>query len=166
MPPLNVEDLSGVELTYLGVLSLGLVSADLAHDTRFRMEYVCAVAHALVRGEARERYLTGGGEQHEAAPNFREALRHAIIDLDRKGVIGIGPPEELAILKPTAPDLDAVYGEVDINRHPPIFDRFLSQRCMDLLMDNEPAHAWLMELYAESGDVWAELYKQGYGNYR
>ncbi len=167
MSALSANDLSAVQRTYLGVLSLGLVSADQAKDNRFRIEYVSAGAHALFNGLQRDAYLEpdSGGDCAAGAP-FRGELRAAIIDLDRKGVIGVGPPQDLMILKPSAPDPDAIYGEVDLNRHPPIFDRFLAQRCMDALLENGAAHAYLMELYAASGDVWHVLYKQGYGNYR
>jgi hypothetical protein len=163
MSALTLGDLSPVQQTYLGVLSLGLVSADQAGDGRFRMEYVCAISHALVQGLPRETYTA---EEHHANEAFRGELRHAIIDLDRKGVIGIGPPQDLVILRPSAPDPDAAYGDVDVNRHPPIFDKYLSQRCMDVLLACAEVHRYLMDLYADSGDVWRELYKQGYGDYR
>jgi hypothetical protein len=160
---LTVADLSPVEQSYLGVLSLGLVSADLAHDDRFLMEHVVAVAHALRLGEPAETYR-GAGE-FEASDPFREELRHALIDLDIKRVIGIGPPQDLAILRPSTPPEQA-YGTVDINRHPPIFDRYLAQRCMDELFAVPAVYDYLMGLYAISSEIWGRLHEQGYGAYR
>ena len=160
---LTVSDLTPVEQSYLGVLSLGLVSADLAHDDRFRMEHVVAVAHALRLGEPENTYR-GAGE-FEASAAFREQLRQALIDLDIKRVIGIGPPQDLAILKPSVPPEQA-YGAVDINRHPPIFDRYLAQRCMDDLFAVPADYDYLMGLYAISTEIWGKLHAQGYGAYR
>ena len=164
MTTLMPDDLSPIQRTYLGVLAVGLVPADLAHDSRFRMEYITAVAHALVQGLPRDALV--GPEEHTASPEFRAALRRAIIDLDQKGVVGIGPPQDLAIMRPAVQDPAALYGAVDLNRHPPVFDRYLSQRCMDTLLDQPDVYRYLMDLYADSGDVWHELYKQGYGQYR
>jgi len=167
VPAYSVEDLTPLQRTYLGVLSLGLVSADQAHDSRFRMEYVTAVTHALMQSKPAGAFTaTRDGDGHWAADALRGDLRAAIVDLDRKGVIGVGPPEDFVILKPAVAASDAAYGDVELNRHPPIFDRFLAQRCMDELMENPAAHAYLMELYAESADVWGRLYKQGYGTWR
>jgi len=160
---LTVADLTPVEQTYLGVLALGLVSADLAHDSRFRMEHVCAVAHALRLHEPTDAYL--GPDEQEASESFREEMRRSMIDLDIKRVIGIGPPQDLAILKPSVPPEQA-YGAVDINRHPPIFDRYLAQRCMDDLLAVPAAYDYLMDLYAQSSEIWGRLHAQGYGNYR
>lgn len=160
---LTVDDLTPIEQTYLGVLSLGLVSADQARDSRFRMEYVCAAAHALRQGMTEDTYLTYG--DHEATEQLRDDLRTAMIDLDVKRVIGIGPPQDLQILKPSVSAVEA-YGTIDINRHPPIFDRFLAQRCMDQLLAVPAAHRFLMALYTDSSDIWGKLYEQGYGQYR
>lgn len=162
MTALTVADLSPIARTYLGVLALGLVSADQARDARFRMERICAISHALVQELPETTFLAPGGEEATAA--FRDGVRVAIIDLDQKGVIGIGPPQDLLILRPVA--VPAAYGDVDVNRHPPIFDRYLAQRCMDELMAIPRLHDLLMELYAESSDVWRVLYQQGYGQYR
>ncbi len=163
MSALTVADLTPVECTYLGVLSLGLVSADQAHDDRFRMERVCAVTHALLQGEPETTLLVAA---ESATPAFRDELRAAMVDLDQKGVIGIGPPQDLVILRPAAERPGDGYGSVDINRHPPIFDRYLAQRCMDELLANPAVHQFLIALYAESGEVWHTLYQQGYGQYR
>jgi hypothetical protein len=160
MTALTIADLSPVERTYLGVLALGLVSADQAHDDRFRMERVCAVSHALLQGLP-ESALLESEERSSAA--FRGELRAAMVDLDQRGVIGIGPPRDLVILRPAA---EHPAGEVDVNRHPPIFDRYLAQRCMDVLMADPAVHHFLIDLYAESGEVWHQLYQQGYGQYR
>ncbi len=161
MTALTTNDLSPLAQTYLGVLAVGLVPADLAHEARFRMEHVCAVTHALVQGLAADTYLDA--EPFTAMPDFQQKLREQLVDLDQKQIIGVGPAQELAIMRPGIERPDAFYGTVDINRHPPIFDRYLSQRCMELVMANEAAHQFLIELYADSGDVWRELYKQGYG---
>lgn len=161
MTALTTADLSPLEQTYLGVLAVGLVPADLARDPRFRMEYICAVCHALMQDLAPDALL--GAEPFIAAAKFQQTLREQLVELDRKQIIGIGPAQELAIIRPGVERSDAFYGTVDINRHPPIFDRYLAQRCMELVMDNEPAHRFLIELYADSGDIWRELYKQGYG---
>jgi hypothetical protein len=157
---LTVADLSDVEQTYLGVLALGMVSAEIAHDTRFRMEHVCAVTHALRRGEPENSY-SGPGE-NEASDAFRDALRQALIRLDIKRVIGIGPPQDLLILKPSIPT-EQGYGVVDVNRHPPIFDRYLAQRCMDELLNLPAVYRYLMALYAESSEIWGARYAQGGG---
>lgn len=162
MTALTVADLTPVERTYLGVLSLGLVSADQAHDDRFRMERVCAIVHALRQGLPEAALQDGDGC---ATPDFREELQTAIVDLDQKGIIGIGPPQDLVILRPAA-ERPVGHADVEVNRHPPIFDRYLAQRCMDELMENETVHRFLIELYAESGEVWHTLYQQGYGQYR
>ena len=157
---LTVADLSPVEQTYLGVLALGMVSAEIARDDRFRMEHVCAVTHALRRNEAEGVYA--GADENTASDAFRNELRSALIDLDMKRVIGIGPPQDLMILKPSVPPEQA-YGAVDINRHPPIFDRYLAQRCMDDLLGQPVVYRYLMGLYAESSAIWGERYEQGGG---
>ncbi len=161
MTALTTNDLSPLEQTYLGVLAVGLVPAELAHEARFRMEHICAVTHALVQGLTPEAFL--GAEPFTAAPDFLQQLREQLIDLDQKQIIGVGPAQVLAIVRPGIERPGAFYGTVDINRHPPIFDRYLAQRCMELVMANEAAHQYLIELYADSGDLWRELYKQGYG---
>ncbi|HLZ72397.1 MAG TPA: hypothetical protein VKV26_21035 [Dehalococcoidia bacterium] len=164
MSTLNREDLTAVEQTYLGVLALGLVSADQAHDDRFRTGGICARTQALLEAAPAERYLDGDG-QH-AAPPFREALREAIIELDRKGIIGLGPPRDLVVLTPSPESREAAYATLDIDRNPPIFDRYLAQRCMDALLSRPEIHAYLMGLYADSSDVWHELYQRGKTQWR
>ncbi|MHB8576151.1 MAG: hypothetical protein ACYDCQ_12565 [Dehalococcoidia bacterium] len=162
---LTVDDLSLIERTYLGVLAMGLVPADLARDDRFRIEYLCAVCHAMRQDRPRTTYADG---ENQASAEFHGELREALIDLDRRRVIGIGTPRDLVILRPEAPP-EAAYGSIDLNRHPPIFDRFLAQRCMDELLNLPPIYRLLMDLYAESGDIWGDLYeqdKQGYGDHR
>lgn len=162
MSALTVNDLTLLEQTYLGVLATGLVPADLAGDDRFRMEYVCALCHALRQGLPADAFTA---ESHVADAEFRKQLRETMIDLDQKRVIGIGPPQDTVILRPEVPP-DAAYGAVDLNRHPPIFDRYLAQRCMDELLNHPDAYRLLMDLYAESGEVWRRLYDHGYGNHR
>jgi len=167
MTALSTADLSPLEHTYLGVLALGLVAADQARDPRFRMEYVCARCHALALGQPVETFLAPtAADEYRASADFQRQLREALIDLDLKRVIGIGPPQDLLILKPSVERPDALYGAVDLNRHPPIFDRYLAQQCMDTLLNDAAAHRYLMALYADSGDVWHELYKQGIAQYR
>src|SRR5579875_124270 len=166
---LTVDDLTPIEQTYLGVLALGLVSADQARDPRFRMEYICARTHALRHSEPETTYLGTGA--CEASPEFRDALRAAILDLDAKRVIGIGAPVELVIM-PETPAGDAPVSpgraaeSVDVNRHPPIFGRYLAQRCMEELLNVPAIYDYLMSLYADSSDIWGALYEQGYGQYR
>ena len=164
MTTLKPEDLTPLERTYLGVLATGLVPADLARDTRFRMEFITAVCHAMVEGLPEGGFL--GDEEFTASTEFRHRLRKAIVDLDLKQVIGVGAPQDVVIMKPSVTQPEALYGQIDLNRHPPIFDRYLSQRCMDELMELPSVHLYLMALYADSGDIWHELYKQGYGQYR
>ena len=163
---LTVDDLTPVEQTYLGVLALGLVSADQAHDPRFRMEAICARTHALRRGEPVTIYL--GADDYTASPAFREELRTAIFDLDAKRVIGIGAPVELVIMPEPEASISASRPpeSVDINRHPPIFDHYLAQRCMDELLNIPAVYDYLMPLYADSSEIWGALYEQGYGQYR
>ena len=164
MTVLTTADLTALQRTYLGVLALGLVSADQAHDPRFRMEYVCARCQAIVEDRPASAYADDAG--HRAAEPFRAALREAMIDLDRKGVIGLGPPQDLVVLTPSLEAREAVYANVDINRHPPIFDRYLAQCCMDELLGLPAAHAYLMALYADSSDVWHEVYQRGESQWR
>jgi DNA-binding FadR family transcriptional regulator len=104
--------------------------------------------------------------EHRAVEPFRATLREAMIDLDRKGVIGLGPPQDLVVLRPSPESREAAYASVDLNRHPPIFDRYLAQRCMDELLALPEAHAYLMALYADSSDVWHEVYQRGESQWR
>jgi len=164
MTNLTPEDLTALERTYLGVLSLGLVPADLARESRYRLERITAICHAMLQELPVETFL---GEQADTAnERICQEMRTAMIDLDRKGVIGAGPPQDLMILKPSPEAIDTAYGNLDINRPPPIFDRFLAQRCMELLMERDEIRRFLMVMYADSGEVWGDLYKQGYGQYR
>ena len=164
MTVLTPADLSPLERTYLGVLSLGLVSADLAHEPRFRMEYICARCQAMV--ERRPESVYADDAVHHATARFCAELREAMIDLDRKGVIGLGPPQDLVVLKPSPESRESTYANLDVNHHPPIFDRYLAQRCMDELLALPEAHGYLMTLYADSSDVWHELYQRGESQWR
>jgi hypothetical protein len=163
MELLSAEELSQLERTYLGVLAMGLVPEELARAPRFRMECVCAVSHALLQDLPADTFLVAA---HTATPAFVSDLRDAIVDLDKKGIVGTGPPQEVVLLTATPEFLQRGYGSLDINKHPPIFDRFLSQRCMDLLFAHPAVHSFLLELYAESSDIWGDLYKEGYGQFR
>jgi hypothetical protein len=164
MTVLTTADLNPLQRTYLGVLALGLVTADQARDPRFRMEYICARCQTIVEGRPASAYADGA--EHRAVEPFRSALREAMIDLDRKGVIGLGPPQDLVVLTPSLESREAVYANVDVNHHPPIFDRYLAQRCMDELLALPEAHAYLMALYADSSDVWHEVYQRGESQWR
>ncbi|HEY7295342.1 MAG TPA: hypothetical protein VH916_09875 [Dehalococcoidia bacterium] len=164
MSVLNPEDLSSLQRTYLGVLALGLVSADQARDPRFRMDYICARCQAMTEHLPPERFA--GATEFSASEPFRADLREAMIDLDRKGIIGLGPPQDLVVLRPSLESREAVYATVDVNRHPPIFDRYLAQRCMDMLLSLPEAHTYLMALYADSGEVWQGLYQRGETQWR
>lgn len=164
MTVLMPADLSTLQRTYLGVLALGLVSADQARDPRFRIEYICARCQAIV--ERRPAAAYAGDADHRAVEPFRTELREAMIDLDRKGVIGLGPPQDLVVLTPSLETREAAYAKVDVNRHPPIFDRYLAQRCMDELLSLPEAHAYLMALYADSGEIWHAIYQRGESQWR
>ncbi len=164
MPVFDPADLTPLQQTYLGVLALGLVSADQARDPRFRMESICARGQAIVEHAPPERYLSD--TEYEACDSFRAGLREAMIDLDRQGIIGLGPPHDLVVLTPSLESRETVYATVDVNRHPPVFDRYLAQRCMDTLLSQPDAHAYLMALYADSSEIWHELYQRGEGQWR
>lgn len=158
-----VGDLTPIEQTYLGVLSVGLVPFELAHEPRFRMEYLCAVCHALMQHLPRATFVE---EDYFAKPAIREDLRLAMVDLDEKGIIGVGPPQDVVLLTPAPERVERAFASIDVNKHPPLFDKFLAQRCMDLLFDEPSVHAYLIELYGESSEIWGKLYEQGYGQYR
>lgn len=164
MTVLTPADLSSPQRTYLGVLALGLVSADQARDPRFRIEYICARCQAIVAGQTASAYANDA--DHRAVEPFRTELREAVIDLDRKGVIGLGPPQDLVVLRPSPESREAAYAKLDLSYHPPIFDRYLAQRCMDELLSLPEAHTYLMALYADSGDVWHEIYQRGESQWR
>ncbi|HZQ35746.1 MAG TPA: hypothetical protein VFD32_07425 [Dehalococcoidia bacterium] len=164
MTVLSPADLSSLQRTYLGVLALGLVSADQARDPRFRIEYICARCQAMVERRPADDFADAA--EHRATEPFRAELREAIIDLDRKGVIGLGPPQDLVVLRPSPESREAAYARLDLNYHPPIFDRYLAQRCMDELLSLPEAHTYLMALYADSGDVWHEIYQRGESQWR
>jgi hypothetical protein len=163
MELLSVEDLSALECTYLGVLSVGLVPFELAKQSRFRMEYVCAVCHARMQALPHEAFLDG---EHSAKAGFLDELRRALMGLDQKGIVGVGPPQDVVLLTPSPELVARSFMSIDINKHPPIFDRYLAQRCMDLLFAQPTVHEFLLGLYADSSDIWGELYNQGYGQYR
>ncbi len=159
------EDLTDLERTYLGVLATGIVRARLAGDPWLRMDYITAVCLALQEGKPQTAYLEGDGP--EITPAFRQALTEAALALDAKGIIAAGTPASEQVLS-TDPDVIRPRPPrvLDFDQHPRIFDRFLAQRCMETLFQHPDVYPFLMGKYQDSAEVWARLYRQGYGRWR
>lgn len=162
---LTPADLSMVERTYLGVLSTGIVPARLANDDGLRMDYITAVCLALRQGEPRDTYTLDGGPA--ITPAFHDSLLAAVLSLDGRGIISAGSPSpEVLASDPELVSRPAPPRVVDFDQHPRIFDRYLSQECMEELFRNPAVYPFLMGKYQDSGEVWGRLYSEGYGRFR
>lgn len=147
------EDLEPLEQILLGVLSLGLPPARAAGDDRFRVDYVCAVAHGLRSTGQAHAFLEPDGER--VTRSFRSALEEAAASLAAKGLVAQQPTG-----MPVAPggfDPALPVDVVDPDVHPTVLDRYLGQQCMELLLRHPDLYPFLMERYAKSGEVWRRL---------
>lgn len=162
--PYTPADLTPLERAYLGILAMGLAPARLARDPSLRLDYVTAVAAALLDGQSRDHHLAGPGT--EVTPEFTRALTDAVLALDAKGILfaAAPPPPDIAgdpeFVRAPAPRV------LDFDNHPRIQDRYLAQQCMDAILRHPAAYEFLMAKYQDSGDVWGRLYHDGHGRFR
>jgi hypothetical protein len=153
------EDLAGLEVALLGVLSVGLPPSRSAGSDTFRVDHVTAVAHALHTGADRGAHLEPDGIG--ATAEFRAALRVVVAGLTERGIVA-----EQAVGLPAAPggyEAGLVIDTVNPDEHPVVLDRYLAQACMELLLSDPVVYPYLMERYARSGEVWRRLRESGYG---
>ena len=152
MPTYNPEDLNDLERTLLGVLSVGLPPSRTAGSDEFRVDHVTAVAAGLYLHDDRSVNLRDDGIR--VTPEFRTDLQATIAALTDKGLV-----TEQAAGMPAAPggfeglEIDLV----DPDAHPIVQDRYLSQQCMEVLLNNRAVYPYLMDRYAKSGEVWRRL---------
>ncbi|MCE7928345.1 MAG: hypothetical protein HUU14_08165 [Dehalococcoidia bacterium] len=154
----NPEDLDPLEVTLLGVLSLGLPPSRAAGDDTFRVDHVTAVTHALQLGATREMFLAPGAAA--VTPGFRARLREAVRSLGAKEVLAEQAPGLPA--PPGGYEEGLLIDTVDPDVHPVVLDHYLGQACMESLLRNPIVYPYLMERYASSGEVWRRLRAGGY----
>lgn len=161
---LSVNALTPLEQVYLGVLALGLPSSKLAGDEFLRVDYLAAVAYALVRDEAPRSYLQREGPQ--CATEFEDDLRLAVRSLAAKDVLALEtPPAGMGMI--ALHDRSALLDqnqEADLAEPAFVLDRFLSQQCLEALLRNREAYSFLMGLYAQTSEVWQRLRAEGYAD--
>ncbi|GMV85745.1 MAG: hypothetical protein AMXMBFR80_16000 [Dehalococcoidia bacterium] len=152
------EDLAPLEVSLLGVLSVGLPPSRAAGSDTFRVDHVTAVVHSLATTGSPGHHL--GGDGLKVTPEFRAGLRAAIESLTEKGLVAAqaaGMPAAAGGFEAGLPiDL------VDPDEHPAVLDRYLSQLCMEQLFNIPAVYPYLMERYAASGEVWRRLREGGY----
>jgi hypothetical protein len=158
--PYTIAELSSLERTYLGVLAVGLPPHKLVGDPWLRLDYLTAVAHAGMEGKPAEAHLQGDGP--EPVAEFVSALREAIHGLEQKEVLGTSAPSVVFAFD-MAPSGPADLSSIDLTATPTIFDTFLAQQCMNVLLGNPQVYAFIMGKYAESSEQWQRLMAEGYG---
>ena len=152
------EDLSPIEVTLLGVLSVGQPPSRAAGSDTFRVDHVAAVVHGLAGEGDRAQYLAHDGVKVDAG--FRAALRAAIESLTEKGIVAGQAPGMPAAAGGYEAGL--LLDLVDPDEQPAVLDRYLSQLCMEQLFNIPAVYPFLMERYASSGEVWRRLRADGY----
>ncbi len=152
------DDLTEIEVAFLGVLSVGLPPSRAAGDDTFRVDHVTAVVHGLRGGLGRSGHLAGDGPR--TTPEFREQLRAAIDHLASLGIVAAPP----AGMPAAAGGFEAgiAIDLVDPDAQPAVLDRHLGQLCMERLLGLPAVYPYLMERYARSGEVWRRLRDDGY----
>ena len=153
----NPADLDPLEVSFLGVLCIGLPPSKAAGSDTFRADYVAAVVSGL-RGSAANAHLAPDGTS--VSPAFRAELRAAIKSLAEKGILA----EQPAGMPAAAGGFEAGL-ELDLvnpDAQPAVMDRYLAQLCMEELFNIPAVYPYLMERYAASGEVWRRLREGGY----
>jgi hypothetical protein len=154
----NPEDLSGLEVTLLGVLSVGLPPSRAAGSDTFRVDYVTAVVAGLAGDERAEANLVPGTER--ITPEFAQQLKATIESLIEKGLVS----GQVGGMPAAAGGFEAGL-EIDMvnpDEQPAVLDRYLSQLCMEQLFNVPAVYPFLMERYSASGEVWRRLRESGY----
>lgn len=157
----NPEDLSDLEVTLMGVLSVGLPPSRAAGSDTFRVDYVTAVVAGLANQGRKEANLAPDGQR--VSPEFGKQLRAAIDSLTEKGLLA---PQTGGVPGMPAPAGGFEAGlEIDMinpDEQPAVLDRFLSQLCMEKLFNIPAVYPFLMERYSASGEVWRRIRDTGY----
>ena len=154
----NPEDLAPLEVTLLGVLSVGLPPSKAAGSDTFRVDHVTAVVQGLREADDRQLYLELDGVR--VRPDFRARLAAAIKDLEAKELVRMQEAGMPAAVGGFEEGLQI--DMVDPDQHPAVLDRYLSQLCMEVLFNIPQVYPFLMERYAASGEVWRRLREGGY----
>ena len=152
------DDLAPLEVTLLGVLSVGLPPSKAAGSDTFRVDHVTAVISGLREGDDRTLYLQPDGVR--VTPEFRARLAAAIKDLEAKELVRMQEAGMPAAAGGFEEGL--LIDMVDPDQHPALLDRYLSQLCMEVLFNIPQVYPFLMERYAASGEVWRRLREGGY----
>lgn len=149
------KDLSDDEVSFLGVMSLGLPPSRAAGSHTFRVDHCVAVVAGLRDGD-RDQHLAG----ESVTPAFRDRLRATIGSLQEKGLVTESPPGAPAATGQFEPGLEIDLVDPDVQ--PAVIDRYLSQQCMEVLFNIPAVYPFLMERYTRSGEVWRRLREGGY----
>lgn len=149
----NPEDLDRLEVTLLGVLSVGLPPPSVAGSDTFRVDHVTAVVAGLAEDGNRERYL--GEDGVHVTREFGARLKATVEQLIEKKIVAQQEWGMPAAAGTFADDLQLDVVERD--QHPAILDRYLSQLCMEELFQDPAVYPVLMERYAASGEVWRRV---------
>jgi len=152
------EDLSDLELVFLGVLCVGLPPSRAAGSDTFRADHCAAVIAGLLRERRREAFLREDGI-HITEP-FRVELQQTIESLIGKGLVAhapVGMPAPAGGFEQGL-ELDLV----NPDQQPAVLDRYLAQVCMERLFNVPDVYPFLMERYTRSGEVWRRLREGGY----
>lgn len=156
-----MEELAGladIEVSFLGVLSLGLPPSRAAGDDTFRVDHCTAVVKGLREAADPGRYLAGGGPAVTAG--FAAALRSAIESLVQRGVLA----EQVAGM-PAAPggfEAGLLVDLVQPDVQPAVLDRWLAQQCLERLLSGPACYSFLMGQYARAGEFWRQARDAGY----
>lgn len=154
----NPEDLTALEVTLLGVLSVGLPPSKAAGSDTFRVDHVTAVISGLREADDAQLYLQPDGVR--VTPEFRARLAAAIKDLEAKELVRTQEAGMPAAAGGFEEGLQI--DMVDPDQHPALTDRYLSQVCMEVLFNIPQVYPFLMGRYAASGEVWRRLREGGY----
>lgn len=154
----NPEDLDLLEVTLLGVLSVGLPPSKAAGSDTFRVDHVTAVIAAMQETGDAAAYLAEDGVR--VIPGFRNRLRATIAGLEQKGLVTM----PVAGMPAAAGGYEAglLLDLVEPDEQPAVLDRYLSQLCMEVLFNIRQVYPFLMERYSASGEVWRRLREAGY----
>jgi len=154
----NPEDLEPIQVALLGVLCIGLPPSRAAGDDTFRADHVTAVVASLKETGQRDANLVHGSAS--VTPGFRAMLRAAVVDLATKGIVA----EQPAGMPAAQGGFEAglAIDMVDPDEHPAVLDRYLAQQCMEVLFNVPAVYPYLMDRYAQSGEVWRRLRAGGY----
>lgn len=152
------DDLTDLELAFLGVLCVGLPPSRAAGDDTFRADHCAAVVAGLLREGRRERYLRGDGVG--VTEEFRVELQGTVASLMEKGIVAHAPAGLPAPVGGFEQGLELDL--VNPDQQPAVLDRYLAQVCMERLFNAPAVYPFLMERYARSGEVWRRIREGGY----